>query len=204
VYVSLLAAYVRVWVSGKKNRGAREVYRGAVILLYGYRKDLLELPCRVGKSLQLIVHVPTEDDVRNFDPVLWFKAALEGRVEAEDFNDIVDVLREVAGLEEDYAQQLAEDTSDVSKFPATPPRAVLPKIHFYVKGWKAVPVDSFQNIDTETRFGEDYYVEMPTQEEVEALSNDTGAEAVTRDDVDLGASEYMQVLKGFVGEKSLD
>lgn len=206
VYAPLLSAYIKVWCSTKKNRGAWEVYRGATIFLYRYRKDLLSLPCRVGKSLQLIVLVPTEDDVKRFDPVWWFGDALRGYVrgsaaEVDGFSDIVSVLHEVAGLEDDYAQQLAQDTDNVGKFPATPPLGVLPKIHFYVKGWKAVTVDSFQDLATERRFGEDYYVVTPTQEEVEALSNDTGAEVVSRDDVDLRPQEYMRVFGEVVGRQ---
>jgi hypothetical protein len=139
--------------------------------------------------------VRTEDDVKHFDPARWFRKALEGHAEADGVGDIVSVLHDVVDLEEDYAQQLAENTDNVGKFPATLPLGVLPKIHFYVKGYRKVLVDSFQDIATETRFGEDYYVEMPTQEEVEALSNDTGAEAVTRDDVELQAEEYMRVFR---------
>jgi hypothetical protein len=56
------------------------------------------------------------------------------------------VLRGVVGLEENYAQQLAENTDDDSKFLAILLRAVLLMIRFYVRGWKMVPGDSFQNI----------------------------------------------------------
>lgn len=44
---------------------------------------------------------------------------------------------------------------------------------------------------------------MSAQEEVEALSDDTGTEVVSRDDVDLRPQEYMRVFEEAVGREQL-